>query len=150
MDTQKKSLLAASVKVALFGSTALMASLASYSALAQDNTNEQQEETVELIEVKGIRGALATAAQLKREANTFVDSITASDAIALPDLSVAEALSRVPGVTVTKFDIGADGGDFPSAEGSGNLIRGLGLIRSELNGRDAFTANGGLTAVNLV
>jgi len=72
-----------------------------------------------------------------------MDSITASDANALPDLSVAEALSRVPGVTVTKFDIGADGGDFPSAEGSGNLIRGLGLIRSELNGRDAFTSDGG-------
>ena len=138
MNTQKKSILASSVKVALYGATALMTSLAAHNASAQDAAAED-----EVIEVRGIRGALANAAELKRESSTFMDSITASDANALPDLSVAEALSRVPGVTVTKFDIGADGGDFPSAEGSGNLIRGLGLIRSELNGRDAFTSDGG-------
>jgi TonB-dependent receptor len=139
MNTQKKSILASSVKVALYGATALMTSFAAHNASAQEATEQDEE----VIEVRGIRGALANAAELKRESSTFMDSITASDANALPDLSVAEALSRVPGVTVTKFDIGADGGDFPSAEGSGNLIRGLGLIRSELNGRDAFTANGG-------
>jgi iron complex outermembrane receptor protein len=136
MNTQKKSILASSVKLALYGAAAMMTSL----AFAQ---TAQQDAVEEVIEVRGIRGALANAAELKRESSTFMDSITASDANALPDLSVAEALSRVPGVTVTKFNIGADGGDFPSAEGSGNLIRGLGLIRSELNGRDAFTANGG-------
>lgn len=141
MDTQKKSFLASSMKVALYGTTALMTSLAAHNALAQ--STEENDSDLEVIQVTGIRGALANAAELKREASTFVDSITASDANALPDLSVAEALSRVPGVTVTKFDIGADGGDFPSAEGSGNLVRGLGLIRSELNGRDAFTADGG-------
>lgn len=141
MNAQKKSILASSVKVALYGATALMTSIAAHNASAQDAV--EQEEQEEVIEVRGIRGALANAAELKREASTFMDSITASDANALPDLSVAEALSRVPGVTVTKFDIGADGGDFPSAEGSGNLIRGLGLIRSELNGRDAFTSDGG-------
>ncbi|MBU3005992.1 TonB-dependent receptor [Paraglaciecola arctica] len=139
MNTQKKSILASSVKVALYGATALMTSLSAHNATAQEAVDENAEE---VIEVRGIRGALANAAELKRESSTFMDSITASDANALPDLSVAEALSRVPGVTVTKFDIGADGGDFPSAEGSGNLIRGLGLIRSELNGRDAFTSDG--------
>ncbi|MDT0593237.1 TonB-dependent receptor [Glaciecola petra] len=142
MHIQKKSFLSSSVKLALYGTTALMASLAAQNALAQTTDEETKAEDVELIEVKGIRGALASAAEIKREASTFVDSITSSDATSLPDLSVAEALGRVPGVTVTKFDIGADGGDFPSAEGSGNLIRGLGLIRSELNGRDAFTSDG--------
>ncbi|MGJ8680027.1 TonB-dependent receptor [Paraglaciecola sp.] len=142
MNMQKKSFLASSMKVALYGTTALMATVAAHNVSAQTAEDESADST-EVIEVTGIRGALANAAELKREANTFMDSITASDANALPDLSVAEALSRVPGVTVTKFDIGADGGDFPSAEGSGNLVRGLGLIRSELNGRDAFTADGG-------
>ncbi|WP_339723063.1 TonB-dependent receptor [uncultured Paraglaciecola sp.] len=123
--------------------TALLAALATNTAYAQSAQDTATQTEEEVIEVRGIRGALANAAELKRESNTFMDSITASDANALPDLSVAEALSRVPGVTVTKFDIGADGGDFPSAEGSGNLIRGLGLIRSELNGRDAFTSDGG-------
>jgi TonB-dependent receptor len=122
--------------------TALLMALATqnvYAQTAQDTASQTEDE---VIEVRGIRGALANAAELKRESSTFMDSITASDANALPDLSVAEALSRVPGVTVTKFDIGGNGGDFPSAEGSGNLIRGLGLIRSELNGRDAFTSDG--------
>jgi TonB-dependent receptor len=125
--------------------TALLTAFATHNVYAQSaqDAATQNDDDAEVIEVRGIRGALANAAQLKREASTFMDSITASDANALPDLSVAEALSRVPGVTVTKFDIGSNGGDFPSAEGSGNLVRGLGLIRSELNGRDAFTADGG-------
>ncbi|MEC7824180.1 TonB-dependent receptor [Marisediminitalea aggregata] len=114
-------------------------------AYAQEAPATQEEETeqyeTEVIEVKGIRGALETAADLKRSSKTFVDSITATDANVLPDLSVAEALARIPGITVTRFTAGAD--DFPSPEGSGNLIRGLGFVRSEFNGRDAFSANGG-------
>ena len=115
---------------------------ASQHAMAQETTDATTvEQETEVIEVKGIRGALATSADLKRESSTFVDSISASDANILPDLSVAEALSRIPGVTVTRFAVGGD--DFPSPEGSGNLIRGLGFVRSEFNGRDAFSANGG-------
>ena len=104
---------------------------------------EVKKEDVEVIEVTGIRGALITGAQTKREANTFVDSISASDANALPDLSVAEALSRIPGITVSRFIGNGASNDFPSPEGSGNLIRGLSFIRSEFNGRDAFSADGG-------
>ncbi len=112
-------------------------------AFAQEaeKVEKDKEEEVEVIEVTGIRGSLASAALLKRESDTFVDSITASDANVLPDLSVAEALARIPGVTVTRFTAGDD--DFPSPEGSGNLVRGLGFVRSEFNGRDAFSANGG-------
>ena len=104
---------------------------------------EVKKEDVEVIEVTGIRGALITGAQTKREANTFVDSISASDANALPDLSVAESLSRIPGITVSRFIGNGASNDFPSPEGSGNLIRGLSFIRSEFNGRDAFSADGG-------
>jgi len=115
-------------------------------AVAQDTAQENEgvdadADTLEVIEVKGIRGALTNAAAMKRDADTVVDTISASDANVLPDLSVAEALSRVPGVTVTRFTAGAD--DFPSPEGSGNLVRGIGYVRSEFNGRDAFSANGG-------
>ena len=60
--------------------------------LAEEQVNKDE---VEVIEVTGIRGALITGAETKREANTFVYSISASDANALPDLSVAEALSRI-------------------------------------------------------
>ncbi len=131
----------------LLGSTALAVALLSSSAFAQDAAPAPTEEAAPpaddtVVVVTGIRGALQSAATIKRKASTFVDSITASDVAALPDLSVAEALARVPGVTVTRFTLGGSP-DFPSPEGRGNLIRGLGFVRSEFNGRDAFSANGG-------
>ncbi|WP_026172988.1 TonB-dependent receptor [Asticcacaulis benevestitus] len=145
---------------ALLGSTALAAALLCSSAMAQtapatkeapaDDAAATTDGTV--VVVTGIRRSLETAAQIKRKSDTFVDSITASDVGALPDTNVAEALGRIPGVSVSRYSIlpqyntgGAGGasGDFPSAEGSGNLIRGLSFVRSEFNGRDQFTANGG-------
>ncbi|MDO7084478.1 TonB-dependent receptor [Pseudocolwellia sp. AS88] len=129
--------------------TSILAALGSMTVSTLGYAQEAEEEAVapvqavEVIQVTGIRGALANAAEIKRESSTFVDSITASDASAIPDLSVAEALSRIPGLTVSRFTAGGTAGDFPSPEGSGNLIRGLGFIRSEFNGRDAFSANGG-------
>lgn len=61
----------------------------------------------------------------------------------LPDLSVAEALARIPGVVTQRFNLGASGIDSPATEGTGNIVRGLPYVRSEFNGRDAFSANGG-------
>jgi TonB-dependent receptor len=144
----------------LLGTSALTFAFASPIAFAQETTSpganseaeDDASEDEDTIVVTGIRGALQNSAQVKRNANTFVDSITASDVSALPDNSVAEALGRIPGVSVTRYTIlpqfneGGAGGasaDFPSAEGSGNLIRGLSFVRSEFNGRDQFTANGG-------
>lgn len=95
------------------------------------------------IVVTGIRAALESAKEIKRKSSTFVDSITASDIATLPDLSVAEAIGRIPGVTISRFPGGGASPDFPSPEGRGNLVRGLGFVRSEFNGRDAFSANGG-------
>lgn len=109
-----------------------------------DTTTETEDEArQDVIVVQGVRGALQTARNLKRDSDTFVDSITASDVSQLPDLSVAEALARVPGVVTQRFELGGSDGDFPSPEGSGNIIRGLQYVRSEFNGRDAFSANGG-------
>ena len=132
-------------KLALLGTTALVASFGVMSpAYAQDNTSEVIDTEDGEIVTTGIRQSLKTANDLKRNADTAIDSITASDVGALPDLSVAEALSRVPGVVAQRFDISNNnGGDFPSPEGGGNLIRGLTLVRSEFNGRDTFSANGG-------
>lgn len=143
-------------KLTLLGTTALVAAFGIPSALAQaddqaddaqvenvsDNTTEE-EARQEVIVVQGVRGALQTARNNKRDADTFVDSITASDVSQLPDLSVAEALARVPGVVTQRFELGGSDGDFPSPEGSGNIVRGLQYVRSEFNGRDAFSANGG-------
>jgi TonB-dependent receptor len=90
--------------------------------------------------VTGQRRALRTSQQIKKNADTVVDSITATDIGAFPDKSVAEALQRIPGITVNRFAATSDTAHF-SAEPSGVIIRGLPQVRSEFNGRDTFSAN---------
>jgi len=133
-------------KLSLLGTTALIAGFG-FAPMAYAQDVDGTEVAEDEIIVTGIRQSLKEARDLKRDADTAIDSITASDVGSvgsLPDLSVAEALSRIPGVVAQRFDISsANGGDFPSPEGGGNLIRGLTLVRSEFNGREAFSANGG-------
>src|SRR5947209_9138284 len=90
--------------------------------------------------ITGERRALRTSQQIKKNADTVMDSITANDIGAFPDKSVAEALQRVPGITVNRFAATSDTAHF-SAEPSGVIIRGLPQVRSEFNGRDTFSAN---------
>lgn len=98
------------------------------------------EEKSDDIVVTGIRANLESAQNRKRNSDTIVDSITAEDIGSFPDKSVAEALQRVPGITVNRF-AGTDDTSHFSAEPSGVIIRGLNQVRSEFNGRDTFSAN---------
>ncbi|MEO6103139.1 MAG: TonB-dependent receptor, partial [Pseudoxanthomonas sp.] len=111
---------------------------------AAETTPPASETPVELdtVVVKGIRGSIYKAQDIKRDADTFVDSVTALDIGALPDRSVTETLSRIPGVTIDRFLAVGDPEHF-SAEGGGVQVRGLTQVRSELNGRDSFSASGG-------
>jgi TonB-dependent receptor len=120
-------------------------------AYAQDAATDEapaeevgQEEIVNEIVVSGFRASLESAQNIKRDADTFVDAITAEDIGALPDRSVAEALQRVPGVNIGRFEKPSDPDRF-SVEGTGVIIRGLPFVRSELNGREIFSATGGRT-----
>ncbi len=105
-----------------------------------DQTTTKSDDDLTEILVTGIRKAFATSQEIKKEADTVVDSITASDIGAFPDKSVAEALQRMSGITVTRFAASGDTTHF-SAEPSGVVIRGLPQVRSEFNGRDSFNAN---------
>ena len=91
--------------------------------------------------VTGLRASLESAQGIKLNADTFVDSITATDIGAFPDKSVAEALQRVPGITVSRLQSNDDSNHF-SAEPATVLIRGLTFVRTEFNGRDSFSADG--------
>jgi iron complex outermembrane recepter protein len=100
--------------------------------------------------VVGQRAALESAAQIKKNADEIVDSIVADDIGKLPDRSVTEVLQRIPGVTIDRTLNRADpmqgvgdGIQHFAAEGTGVSVRGLSYVRSELNGRDSFSANGG-------
>ena len=97
--------------------------------------------------VTGIRQQLANSQNIKRDADTVVDAITAEDIGALPDRSVTEALQRVPGIAINRF-AGSNDPDHFSVEGSGVTVRGLTFVRSEFNGRSAFAAGVGGQALN--
>ncbi len=116
---------------------ALAALTVAGTAQAQDAAPTEDDAVV----VVGVRKALKTAQDIKKNADTHVDSITATDIGAFPDKSVAEALQRVPGITVSRFQSSDDSTHF-SAEPAQVLIRGLTFVRTELNGRDIFTADG--------
>jgi TonB-dependent receptor len=121
----------------------------SASIIAQEvSTKEEKkaEESIEVIEVLGMRQSLQSAQNLKRHADTVKDVVTASDIGALPDKSVTEALQRIPGVTIERFAASDDPKHFAD-EGTNVLVRGLDRVRSEINGRDSFSANpnGGLS-----
>ncbi len=96
--------------------------------------------SMEELVVVGARLSLETARDIKRESANIVDSVTAVDVGALPDKSVAEALQRLPGITVSRFAASNDTQHF-SAEPSGVVIRGLDHVRSEFNSRDTFSAD---------
>jgi TonB-dependent receptor len=129
----------------------LMASGAMFaqSALAQDGAKKDDQATNTVV-VVGQRAALESASARKRNADEIVDSIVADDIGKLPDKSVTEVLQRVVGVTIDRTlnrvdpqqGVG-DGVNHFAAEGTGVSVRGLTYVRSELNGRDAFSANGG-------
>ncbi|NIJ20875.1 TonB-dependent receptor [Sphingomonas naasensis] len=107
---------------------------------AQDDGATAQ--TDDEIVVQGYRQSLQSAQQLKKNSDVIVDSVTAEDIGALPDRSVTETLQRIPGVAINRFAAGVDPDHF-SVEGSGVVVRGLTYVRSEFNGREAFSANNG-------
>jgi TonB-dependent receptor len=97
---------------------------------------------VQEVVVTGIRRSLETAQSIKQNSEQIVDSVTAQDIGALPDRSVSEALQRIPGITLQRTNNNRDPARLAS-EGGGVFIRGLSWVRSELNGRDIFSANNG-------
>ncbi|UZK70290.1 TonB-dependent receptor [Sphingomonas sp. S1-29] len=128
---------ASAIAMALFGVAMPQGALAQEAppAAGVADPAERQDEAAatDEIVVTGLRQSLASAQAIKREADQFVDSITAQDIGRLPDVNVAEALQRVSGVQITRN----------RGEGSGIAVRGLTQVRTELNGRDIFSASGG-------
>lgn len=84
------------------------------------------------IVVTGIRRALESARNQKRNAVQFVDAIVADDIGKLPDKNVAESLSRVSGIQV----------DRGVGEGTNVSIRGLRQNVLLYNGREILDATG--------
>src|SRR5690606_6091913 len=113
----------------------LLAVCVALSLSATAHAQQEPEAATELdtIQVTGVRGSLTKAQIIKETTDQIVDSIVAEDIGKLPDNNVAEALQRITGVQISRN----------KGEGSSIMVRGLTQVRSELNGRDIFTANSG-------
>ncbi len=126
------------------------AAVASAPAGKKKDDEKKDSTKLETVVITGQRKALESAQTIKKNADEIVDSIVADDIGKLPDKSVTEVLQRIPGVTIDRTLNRADplqgvgdGIQHFAAEGTGVSIRGLSYVRSELNGRDSFSANGG-------
>jgi len=85
--------------------------------------------------VTGFRASLASAQEIKQANIQVVDSIVASDIDKLPDVTVAYALSRIPGIQVAHT--------FAGLGGNGAVtIHGLTQVENTIDGREVFTPGG--------
>ncbi|MGD8174400.1 TonB-dependent receptor [Marinimicrobium sp. ARAG 43.8] len=96
-------------------------------ALAQQNDGMLLEEVV----VTGVRSAQETAVNVKRDADSIVDAISAEDIGKLPDVTITDSLQRISGVQVRRT----------AGEGGSLNIRGLAQVQTTLNGESYLGAN---------
>jgi TonB-dependent receptor len=136
LSTFKKTAIAAAIAQIAFLSGSAWAQSTAETAAADKPAAEGP-----VVVVSGQRAALQSAQKIKQDADEVVDSIVAEDIGKLPDRSITEVLSRVVGVTMDRSMPGDP--QHYAVEGSGVAVRGLTYVRSELNGRDAFSAGGG-------
>ena len=108
------------------------------------NTNTKSVETnkkasdeaanIERIEVKGYSKSLIDSLDAKRYGDTVSEQLSADDLGALPDVSMADALTRLPGISAVRT-----GGQAAEIN-----IRGMsgGFVFSTLNGREQVSTSG--------
>lgn len=125
----KKSSLAVAITMALSGLT--------LGAGAQAAESKGADE-VEVIEVTGIRSALASALAEKRSASNIKEVIQAEDIGKLPDQNLAEVLENITGVQIQRT----------AGVGTGVQIRGTSDNRVEINGVSSVGAGGNRTGVS--
>lgn len=100
--------------------------------VTQAQENEEPAGVVEEVQVTGIRSSLAQALDVKRQADSIVDAISAEDIGKFPDKNVADSLQRIPGISVDRI----------WGEGRDIFVRGTDstLNRTLMNGQNVASA----------
>lgn len=88
------------------------------------------DEEAEDIVVTGIRESLRSVQRIRRNSVQIVDAVVADDIGKLPDVNTAQTVARIPGVQVYR-----QGGEAQNV-----LVRGLPNFTTTYNGREIFTA----------
>lgn len=118
------------------GAPASVAVPAGEIAAAADDDPNRSPIDLDTVQVTGVRAALARATELKRDAATVQDSISALELGRFPDDNVADSLSHITGVSITRTAGG---------EGQKVSVRGLGpeYTLTTFNGRILATDGAG-------
>ncbi|MBA6389216.1 TonB-dependent receptor [Colwellia sp. BRX10-3] len=102
--------------------------------VAEQVENIEVPEKMEVIEVTGFRRSLIQSINQKRFADTVTEQLSADDLGSLPDVSMADALTRLPGISAVRT-----GGQAAEIN-----IRGMsgGFVSTTLNGREQVSTGG--------
>ncbi|KKO45084.1 TonB-dependent receptor [Arsukibacterium ikkense] len=124
-------------KLSLLSLAVSAAGLSSLAVAQQQPPAEQpaaDEQQVEVIQVKGFASSLFRSLDSKRFGDVVSETISADDLGALPDVSIADALTRLPGISAVRT-----GGQAAEIN-----IRGMsgGFVFSTLNGREQVSTSG--------
>ena len=82
----------------------LVASANPAGAQEQSTSAAPSEQQLETITVTGVRAAIENAIGVKESSNSIVEVVSAEDIGKLPDTSIAESISRLPGLTSQRSD----------------------------------------------
>ncbi len=82
------------------------------------------------IVVSGLRASLESIRNIRRNSEGIIDAVVAEDIAKLPDLNTAQIAGRIPGVQIYR-----QGGEAQNV-----LVRGLPNFTTTYNGREIFTA----------
>lgn len=132
MNQQRAMLLIATSTLALLASSPAGAqeqsATPSGGSAAADQSNDGQGGD---IVVTGIRASQARAIEVKRNASSIVEAISAQDIGKLPDVTISDSLQRIAGVQIRR----------EAGEGGAVNIRGLPQVTTLLNGEQFLGAN---------
>ena len=109
-------------------SLALIAAIGAAGTVNAQSEPQRGQDVIEEITVTGIRGSIQRSIDLKQSSNSIVEAVSAEDLGRLPDTSIADSISRLPGLTSQR------------AEGRASAVslRGTdpGFTTALLNGRE--------------
>ena len=122
------------ITLGLLASGLILSSSALHAQQAEEPETTDDDETIERIEVRGFSSSLIQSLNQKRFSDTVTEQISADDLGGLPDVSMADALTRLPGISAVRT-----GGQAAEIN-----IRGLSgdFVFSTLNGREQVSTSG--------
>ncbi|MDE2380814.1 MAG: TonB-dependent receptor [Xanthomonadaceae bacterium] len=100
-------------------------------AAAKAKKKADDAKNLDAVVVTGIRGGIERAIDIKKQSNSIVEAISAEDIGKLPDVSIAESIARLPGLTAQRV----------AGRAQVISIRGLSpdFSTSTLNGREMIS-----------